>query len=135
MIELTPDESRVLGVLIEKAATTPEQYPLSLNAMLNGANQKSNRDPVSNYDEDDVLDTLTQLQERGLVGCLHPESGRTERYRHYMRMRTTLTGPQLAIMTELLLRGRQQLGEHGACSVELIGRGCSAGESVCAPGS
>ena len=61
--------------------------------------------------EDDAAETLSQLQQSGFVGCLHTEGGRTERYRHYMRRVTKLTEPQLAIMTELLLRGRQQLGE------------------------
>ena len=109
--ELTRKQRRVLGVLLEKAFTVPDQYPMTLKATTTGCNQKNNRDPVSNYDEDDVLDTLTQLQERGLVGCLHTESGRTERYRHYMRHKTTLNEQQLAIITELMLRGKQQLGE------------------------
>lgn len=109
--EMSRKQRRVLGVLLEKAFTVPDQYPMTLKAATTGCNQKNNRDPVSNYDEDDVLDTLIQLQERGLVGCLHTESGRTERYRHYMRHKTTLNEQQLAIMTELMLRGKQQLGE------------------------
>ena len=104
-------QRRVLGVLLEKAATVPDQYPMTLKGATTGCNQKNNRAPISNYDEDDVLETLNELQTLGFVGCIHTESGRTERYRHYLRMRTKLTGPQLAIMTELLLRGRQQLGE------------------------
>jgi uncharacterized protein len=104
-------QRRVLGVLLEKAFTVPEQYPLTLKGTTTGCNQKNNRDPISQYDEDDVAETLNELQTLGFVGCIHTESGRTERYRHYLRLRTTLTGPQLAIMTELLLRGRQQLGE------------------------
>ena len=109
--EMPRKQRRVLGVLLEKAFTVPDQYPMTLKAATTGCNQKSNRDPVSNYDEDDVLETLLQLQERGLVGCLHTESGRTERYRHYMRHKTTLNEKQLAIVTELMLRGKQQLGE------------------------
>ena len=104
-------QRRVLGVLLEKAFTVPDQYPLTLKGATTGCNQKNNRDPISNYDEEDVLETLEQLQQLGFVGCIHTDTGRTERYRHYLRMRTKLTGPQLAIMTELLLRGRQQLGE------------------------
>lgn len=104
-------QRRVLGTLLEKAFTTPDQYPLTLKAVVTGCNQKSNRDPVTNYDEDDVQQTLEQLRELGLVGALHTEGGRTERYRHYMRHRTTLNERQLAIITELLLRGRQQPGE------------------------
>ncbi len=109
--ELSRKQRRVLGVLLEKAFTVPDQYPMTLKAITTGCNQKNNRDPVSNYSEDDVADTLTQLQQIGFIGCLHTEGGRTERYRHYMRHKTKLTEPQLAIMTELLLRGRQQLGE------------------------
>ena len=109
--ELSRKQRRVLGVLLEKAFTVPDQYPMTLKAITTGCNQKNNRDPVSNYSEDDVADTLTQLQQIGFVGCLHTEGGRTERYRHYMRHKTKLTEPQLAITTELLLRGRQQLGE------------------------
>ncbi|MBS0203025.1 MAG: DUF480 domain-containing protein [Planctomycetes bacterium] len=109
--ELSRKQRRVLGVLLEKAFTVPDQYPMTLKGITTGCNQKNNRDPVSNYSEEDVADTLTQLQQIGLVGCLHTEGGRTERYRHYMRHKTRLSEPQLAIMTELLLRGRQQLGE------------------------
>jgi uncharacterized protein len=113
-IPLTPlsrKQRRVLGVLLEKAFTTPEQYPLTPKAATAGCNQKNNRDPISNYDEETVVQTLDELRERGYVGVLHTESGRTERYRHYLRQRTDLTEPQFAIITELLLRGRQQLGE------------------------
>jgi uncharacterized protein YceH (UPF0502 family) len=109
--ELSRKQRRVLGVLLEKAFTVPDQYPMTLKAITTGCNQKNNRDPVSNYSEDDVAETLSQLQQIGLIGCLHTEGGRTERYRHYMRHRTPLSEPQLAIMTELMLRGRQQLGE------------------------
>jgi uncharacterized protein YceH (UPF0502 family) len=109
--EFSRKQRRVLGVLLEKAFTVPDQYPMTLKAITTGCNQKNNRDPVSNYSEDDVSDTLGQLQQIGFIGCLHTEGGRTERYRHYMRHKTKLTEQQLAIITELLLRGRQQLGE------------------------
>ncbi len=108
---LSRKQRRVLGVLLEKAFTTPDQYPLTLKATTTGCNQKNNRDPVTNYEEDAVQQTLEELREIGFVGVLHTETGRTERYRHYMRHRTKLTEPQLAIMTELMLRGKQQLGE------------------------
>ena len=109
--ELSKAQRRVIGVLLEKAFTTPDAYPLTLKAVTTGCNQKSNRDPVTNYSEDDVQQVLDELREMGLVGELHTEGGRTERYRHYMRQRFALSEPQLAILTELLLRGRQQLGE------------------------
>ena len=109
--ELKARQRRVLGVLVEKAFTTPEYYPLTLKAVTTGCNQKSNRDPVVQYSEDEVFETLDQLRQMGLVAVVHTESGRTERFRHYFRKRFTLSEPQIAILTELLLRGRQQLGE------------------------
>ncbi len=98
-------------MLIEKGLTTPDQYPLTLKASTTGANQKSNRDPVTNYTEGAVWDLFDELRELGLVAVVHPESGRTERFRHYMRKRFPFNEAQLAIMAELFLRGRQQLGE------------------------
>lgn len=109
--ELSRPQRRVLGVLLEKAFTTPDQYPLTLKAVTTGCNQKSNRDPISNYSETQVYETLESLRELGLVAVIHSDSGRTERYRHYMRHRFNFTEPQLAILTELWLRGRQTMGE------------------------
>lgn len=109
--ELKAAHRRVLGVLLEKAFTTPEYYPLTLKAVTAGCNQKSNRSPTVSYDEDFVEEKLDELKELGLVGVLHPDSGRSLRYRHYMRKRYTFTEPQLAILTELFLRGRQTMGE------------------------
>jgi uncharacterized protein len=109
--ELKARQRRVLGVLVEKAFTTPEYYPLTLKAVTTGCNQKSNRDPVVQYSEDEVYESLDQLRQMGLVAVVHTETGRTERFRHYFRKRFTLSEPQIAILTELLLRGRQQLGE------------------------
>ena len=109
--ELSRPQRRVLGTLLEKGFTTPDQYPLTLKACTTGCNQKNNRDPISNYSEDQVLDVLDELQQMGLIGVVHTESGRTERYRHYVRKRFSFSEPQLAILTELLLRGRQSLGE------------------------
>jgi uncharacterized protein YceH (UPF0502 family) len=108
---LTRKQRRVLGTLLEKAFTTPDQYPLTLKAATTGCNQKSNRDPVVEYDEDDVQQTLDQLREIGLIGEVHTDGGRAARYRHYMRQKTSFSEPQLAILTELMLRGRQQMGE------------------------
>jgi uncharacterized protein YceH (UPF0502 family) len=108
---LSRKQRRVLGVLLEKGFTTPDQYPLTLKATTTGCNQKNNREPLSSYDEESVLQTLQELAQMGFVGILHTESGRTERYRHYLRHRSRLTEPQLAILTELLLRGKQQPGE------------------------
>ncbi|QDT53341.1 hypothetical protein Pan44_13580 [Caulifigura coniformis] len=109
--ELSRPQRRVLGVLIEKAFTTPDQYPLTLKAATSGCNQKSNRDPVVNYSEEQLQRFLDELRAQGLVAVVHTESGRTERFRHYARKAYPFTEPQLAIMGELLLRGRQQPGE------------------------
>lgn len=109
--ELSRFQRRVLGVLVEKGITTPEVYPLTVKAVVSGCNQKSNRDPVVNYDEDRAETVLEELRELGLVAQVFTESGRTARYRHYVRKRFTVTEPQLAILTELLLRGQQAVGE------------------------
>ncbi|MGE3314919.1 MAG: DUF480 domain-containing protein [Planctomycetaceae bacterium] len=109
--ELSKGQRRVLGVLLEKAFTTPEAYPLTPKGLTTGCNQKNNRQPLTNYSEDDVLQYVDELRELGLVAVVHTESGRTERYRHYMRKRYQFTEAQLAIITELLLRGRQSVGD------------------------
>lgn len=118
--QLSKGQRRVLGVLVEKGLTTPDQYPLTLKAVTTGANQKSNRDPVTNYTEASVWDFLDELRELGLIAVVHPESGRTERFRHYMRRRFPFSEPQLAAITELLLRGRQQIGELRARASRLV---------------
>src|SRR5947209_2137711 len=76
----TPIERRVLGVLVEKAKTTPEAYPLSLNAIITGSNQKSNREPVMNVHDEDVESALTSLQQKGLVTRI--TGSRVDRWRH-----------------------------------------------------
>src|SRR6478736_2927008 len=109
---LSAPQRRVLGTMIEKALTVPESYPLTLKALTTGCNQKSARHPLTNYAEDDVEETLGQLRELGLAAVVHTESGRTERFRHYVRRRfSELTEPQVAILGELLLRGRQSVGD------------------------
>jgi uncharacterized protein YceH (UPF0502 family) len=110
--QLTRAQRRVLGTMIEKGITVPESYPLTLKALTTGCTQKSARDPITNYSEDDVLETLDQLRELGLAAVVHTESGRTERYRHYLRRQMpNLSEPQVAVLAELLLRGRQPVGD------------------------
>ncbi len=109
--QLSRPQRRTLGVLIEKAFTTPDQYPLTLKGATAGCNQKSNREPVTNYTEEQVQRFLDELRALGLVAVVHTESGRTERFRHYTRKCYPFTEAQLAIIGELLLRGRQQPGE------------------------
>lgn len=109
--KLGETERRVLGVLLEKAFTTPEYYPMTLKGLTSGCNQKNNRDPVLELSEDDVDEAVSELEKVGLTERLFPESGRTERIRHWARKRFSFSEAQLAIMTELWLRGRQSLGD------------------------
>jgi uncharacterized protein YceH (UPF0502 family) len=109
--QFTRGQRRVLGVLLEKAFTTPDVYPLTVKACTSGCNQKNNRDPVTNYSEEQVREILDELREVGVAAVVHTDGGRAERFRHYMRKRYTFSEVQLAIITELLLRGQQQPGE------------------------
>ena len=111
MVQLTPDESRVLGVLIEKALTTPEQYPLSLNAVVNCANQKNNRDPVLTMDEGSAFEALEGLRAKGMVIRSDMAGSRVNKYRHQAGDVLHVRTAELVILTELLLRGPQTLGE------------------------
>jgi uncharacterized protein YceH (UPF0502 family) len=111
MIELTSDEARVLGVLIEKAMTTPEQYPLSQNGVVNGANQKNNRDPVMSMDENRAFDALEGLRAKGLAVRVDQAGSRVNKYRHQAGETLKARPAELAILAELLLRGPQTLGE------------------------
>jgi hypothetical protein len=107
---LDPVEVRVLGALLEKEATTPEYYPLSLNSLVNACNQKSNRDPVVNYDEADVQDALDRLRERKLSLKI-TGSGRVDKYAQRISETLNLGRRELAMLCTLLLRGPQTLGE------------------------
>jgi uncharacterized protein len=118
--ELSKGQRRVLGTLLEKAFTTPEVYPLTVKALTAGCNQKSNRHPLTDYSEDDVLEILDQLRHLGLAAVVHTETGRTERFRHYVRKRFTLSEPQVAVLTELLLRGRQSIGDLRARASRMV---------------
>jgi uncharacterized protein YceH (UPF0502 family) len=111
MIELTPNEARALGVLIEKAFTTPEQYPLSLNALTNGCNQKNNRDPVLSLSEDEVHDAAEALREKQLAVRVDQMGSRVHKYRHQAGDVLRCKSGELAILAELLMRGPQTLGE------------------------
>jgi uncharacterized protein YceH (UPF0502 family) len=106
---LGTSERRVLGVLVEKAKTTPDVYPLSLNSLLTGANQKSNRDPIMNLSEEDIERTLEGMQPKGYVTRI--QGGRVERWRHNLYDLWKVNKVELAILAELLLRGPQTEGE------------------------
>ncbi len=111
MVELTADEARVLGVLIEKALTTPEGYPLTLNALVNGCNQKNNRHPVMDMADLAVLTALNSLKAKGLVVQVDVPGGRTSKYRHETDRKLGIGKSSLALLAEMLLRGPQTLGE------------------------
>lgn len=123
-IEFTPNEARVIGCLIEKEITTPEQYPLWLNALTNACNQKSNRDPVLDLDETTVQQTLDQLIKKYLVSEESGYGSRVAKYRHrfcnteYGNLK--FTPQELGIVCELLLRGPQTPGN------------CAVGPVACA---
>lgn len=108
---LDPTAARALGVLIEKELTTPEQYPLSLNALTAGCNQKSNRHPVAAWSEREVAEALERLRAQRLALVLHTAGGRVERYQHNAKETLGLQRAELAVLAELLLRGPQQPGE------------------------
>jgi len=107
---LSAIERRIVGVLVEKAKTTPDQYPMSLNALTNGCNQKSNRAPLMNLEPDDVEEALSRLRQLGSVAEV-TGGGRVTKYRHYMKDWLGVDGNELAVMAELLLRGPQTVGQ------------------------
>ncbi len=109
--ELTAPEQRVLGCLIEKRWTTPEQYPLSLNALRAAANQSTNRDPVTTYDEATVSEAAQRLSRYGLARLASGHNSRAIKYRHLCEEALSLDRPHLALLTILLLRGPQTPGE------------------------
>lgn len=110
-IVLSPVEARVLGALVEKDITTPDYYPLSLNALVNACNQKNNRDPVMSLDENTVRDALHSLQEKRLAGPAGGADSRVTKYEHRIQEVFNFTRAETAIMDVLLLRGPQTPGE------------------------
>ena len=109
-IFLSDVEARVLGCLVEKEITTPEYYPLSLNALVHACNQKSNRDPLTNLEEDTVRQALRTLSEQALARSASGDS-RVAKYEHRLADTFNFTRPETAILCELLLRGPQTPGE------------------------
>jgi uncharacterized protein YceH (UPF0502 family) len=104
-------EARVLGALIEKEITTPDYYPISLNALVNACNQKSNRDPLMNLDEDLVRDALRGLNQKELAGPADTFDSRVAKYEHRVQEAFNFTRGETALLCELLLRGPQTPGE------------------------
>jgi hypothetical protein len=110
-IRLTPPEARVLGALIEKEVTTPEYYPLSLNALINACNQRSNREPVMDLDEEAVRLALHGLEDDGLAGRARSADGRVTKYEHWLGEAFNFSRAETALVCVLLLRGPQTPGE------------------------
>src|SRR5437773_8409811 len=108
---LTEIETRVLGSLIEKDITTPDYYPLSLNALVNACNQKNNRDPVMTLDEASVRTALTTLQEKRLAGPTSRADSRVTKYEHRLQEVFNFDRREIAIVCVLLLRGSQTPGQ------------------------
>jgi len=104
-------EVRILGCLMEKEMTTPEYYPLSLNALINACNQKSNRNPVVSFEESAVAHGLQLLQEKGLARKTHSAGSRVPKYLHAILDQFDLSRREMAVLCELLLRGPQTVGE------------------------
>ncbi len=104
-------ETRVLGALIEKEITTPEYYPISLNALVNACNQKSNRDPLMRLDENSVREALRMLNQKDLAGPADTFDSRVAKYEHRLQEAFNFTRSETAVLCELLLRGPQTPGE------------------------
>lgn len=107
---LSAIDRRVIGVLAEKAKTTPDSYPMSLNAICTGSNQKSNRAPVMQLEPDDIEESLDRLRQAGAIGMIEGY-GRVSKYRHYLYEWLGVDKVELAVVAELLLRGAQTEGE------------------------
>ena len=109
--DLSDNEVRVLGSLIEKEITTPDYYPLSLNGLMTACNQTSNRNPVLHLDEDTVAHAADSLRERKLVHVVDRGESRVIKYRHVLYEAMSLGRPAIAVMCVLMLRGPQTVGE------------------------
>jgi uncharacterized protein YceH (UPF0502 family) len=110
-IRLTAVEARVLGALVEKEITTPEYYPLSLNALMNACNQKNNREPVMQLDEDEIRQALHGLEDDRLAGPSRAFDSRVTKYEHHLQEVFNFTRGEVAVLCVLLLRGPQTPGE------------------------
>lgn len=108
---MTPVQQRVIGCLVEKELTTPDQYPLSMNALLAACNQTTNRDPVVQLDQRVVENALENLKAEGLVRVIFSRGNRVDKYRHVLPEKLELDGPAVAVLAVLLLRGPQTAAE------------------------
>lgn len=109
--QINETEARILGALVEKQLTTPEYYPLTLNALINACNQKNNREPVVSYSESTVTAALEALRDRNLVYVFYGSTSRVPKYKHMLPSFYELEPDEVAVMAVMLLRGPQTLGE------------------------
>src|SRR5579863_9137225 len=110
-VRLTPAQARVLGALVEKEITTPDYYPLSMNALINACNQRSNREPVMDLDEEAVRQALHKLEDLRLAGRARNADSRVTKYEHWLGEAFNFTRAETALLCVLLLRGPQTPGE------------------------
>jgi uncharacterized protein YceH (UPF0502 family) len=110
-MELSATEVRILGALVEKQKTTPDVYPLSLNALTNACNQTSNRDPVMDLSEDAVKWAVNNLRQQSLVRAIQPADSRVMKFQHLLAEKLRVEGAELAVLCVLMLRGPQTIGE------------------------
>jgi hypothetical protein len=118
--DLDPVAVRVLGSLIEKALSTPDHYPLSLNALTSACNQVSNRDPVMSLDEGTVSRAMDELRRQGLVRSIQPVGSRVSKYQHLLDEAAELTRAEVAVLGALALRGPQTLAEVRTRTARLV---------------
>lgn len=119
-ISLNPIEVRILGALIEKQMSTPDYYPLTLNALMNACNQKTNRDPVMSLDEETLTHALDSLRRQRLVWQVKTQGSRAPKFEHNLKEVTEFSTSELGILCELLLRGPQTAGELRARTNRLV---------------
>lgn len=117
--ELTKEEVRIIGSLIEKSRATPEYYPMTINGLKNACNQKSSRNPVVDYDEDTVIEVLGNLRTKGLVGTMTGGGSRATKYKHNLSVHFSLDPADLAVLCLLMLRGPLTAGEINSNSGRL----------------
>jgi uncharacterized protein len=110
-VELSAPECRVLGSLIEKERATPQNYPLTLNALRSACNQTTNRDPITHYEEHTLEEALSSLREQGITRIVYSTSNRAAKYRHILGEVLRLGDDEVAVLAVLLLRGPQTIGE------------------------
>lgn len=118
---LNETEARIVGALVEKQLTTPEYYPLTMNALIAACNQKNNRDPVTTLDEATVTNTLERLRDRNIVYVFYGSNSRVPKYKHMLPSVYELEPPEVAVLDVMLLRGPQTLGELRTRTERLYG--------------